>query len=361
MTNRRFRNYKRNNYQSNCCPQGPTGPKGGGSVGNIGPTGPTGPGAVGNGITGPQGPPGEDGPVGPPGPTGNTGPNGGTSGTGATGPHSELIDTIYFSAYSYQYRKDVSGYEVAGSEGYPFWYSLNNYGSSGYTDIQGGWLFPGAGGSLSAFNIANANGVNPFLKNWAFTLGEPFVYRMLLSTCPGGGGAALPQTVLSAAPNTLLSTWKGVTPPAIALPYKACTIRKIGWSISGNRLSGTGTVQGTTPPFDTSGNRPIWSNGSDGQGIRIEIWNFCDGSIDPINNNFLDSLGNPVTNEFINIDPTNNPCGCGLLSSPIITGATINTIGVKIKPILDPQTLTPRTISDDCVISVSIFLEDILI
>jgi len=366
MIRSQFRNYRRNYHRSNtkCCPPGPTGPKGGGSIGGTGPTGPIGPASTGTGIIGPTGPTGNTGPIGPTGPVGNTGPNG-INATGDTGPYSELIDTVYFSAYSYQYRQDASGYTVAGSEGYPFWYSLNNYNTTNYTINQGGWLFPGAGGGMSVYNIAVSGvapgiNINPNLQYWAFTLGEPFVYRMLLSegvSC----SAALPQNVINAASNTVLSTWKGATPPAIALPYKKCTIKKIGWSISGNRLYGTGTVTASGAPFDISGNRPIWSNGSDGQGIRIEIWKFCEGSIDPSNNNFIDSSGNPFPNEFINIDPVNNPCGCGLLSSPIITSASSNTIGVKIKPILDPQSLTPRTISDDCVISVSIFLEDILI
>ena len=368
MLNKQFRNYKRNannnHSKSKCCSSGPTGPTGAGVAGDIGPTGPTGPSFVGIGFTGPTGPTGGLGVTGPVGPAGYTGPAG-VDTTGNTGPHSTMTDTIYFSAYSYQYRQHPSGYAVAGSEGYPFWYSLNNYNSSGYDTIQGGWLFPGAGGSTSVVNIATANGVNPLLKYWAYTLGEPFVYRMLLSDCSAGTlGAALPQNVLNAPPNNILSTWKGATPPATVLPYKECTIKKIGWTISGNRNASTGTVTGSIPPFDAlSGTtRSIWTNGSDQQGIQIEIWNFCDGSLDPSNNDFIDrATGTTAPHQIIQIDPSNNSCGCGLLDSPIITGATKNTIAVKIKPILDPQTLTPRTISDDCVISVSVFLEDILI
>ena len=181
--------------------------------------------------------------------------------------------------------------------------------------------------------------------------------------CPNNalqGGAALPQTVVADTTSSL-AAWKGATPPALCLPYNQTIIKKIGWSFNGNRSNGTGVVTGGLP-FDSGSNttRPIWTNGSDGQGVRIMIWNMCHGSLIPEGNTFR-----PVDNiqvEFIDIDPVINPCGCHTLPNPIVTTAQRNTIAVKIRPIINPQSMgTARTISDDCCISVSVFLDDIAI
>lgn len=384
MPHKYFRNYKRRSINkkslSKCC-VGPTGPPGGGRVGEPGPTGPTGPAANIQGPTGPQGPMGPTGPPGLQGPAGDTGPTG-NSFTGHTGPPGKINDTIFFGAYSYSYRQSRDEFPNAGAEGYPYWYSHGNYGSSNTTPYQsdttwGGWLFPGFGSGLSTYNITRnvgGQGVTS-LANWSFTMGEPFAYRMLLAPisgfgCPNNalrGGAALPQTVVADTTSSL-AAWKGATPPALCLPYNQTTIRKIGWSFNGNRSNGSGVVTGPLPigaPFDSSSNsiRPIWTNGSDGQGVRIMIWNMCYGTLNPEGDTFEPAQPpETVQVEFIDIDPSNNPCGCHTLPNPIVTSAQRNTIAVKIRPIFNPQSLgTARTISDDCCISVSVFLDDIAI
>ena len=223
-------------------------------------------------------------------------------------------------------------------------------------------MFPGFGSSLSTYigtRDVGGQGVTS-LGNWSFTMGEPFAYRMLVA--PGlANPPALPGAIISDT-TTPAAAWKGATPPALCLPYTETKIKKIGWSFNGNRASGTGIISGAAPPFDGGSNtsRPIWSNGSDGQGVRIMIWNMCHGSLIPEGNTF--EPVDTVQVEFIDIDPSNNPCGCHTLPNTITTSAQRNTIAVKIRPIINPQSLgTDRTISDDCCISISIFLDDIVI
>ena len=382
MPRKYFRNYKKQskNKQSltKCC-RGPTGPPGGGRKGGTGPQGATGPASNPQGPTGPQGITGPQGPIGPQGPTGILGPTG-DSFTGDTGPPGAINDTVFFGAYSYGYRQLRDEFVNAGAEGYPFWYSNGNYSTSNPSQYQsdksgGGWLFPGFGSSLSTYNTTKSlgGGGNPIsLSNWSYTMGEPFSYRMLLTPAPGNGcpvlaqagGAALPQTIINETPLTPLSAWKGATPPALCLPYNQTVIKKIGWSFNGNRANGTGFISGNNSVFDTGSNlqRYIWSNGNDAQGIRIMIWNMCDGSLIPEGNDFRPRQPGEMRVEFIDIDPVINPCGCAPLPSSITTTAQRNTIAVKIRPIINPQSMgTDRTISDDCCISVSVFLDDIAI
>ena len=95
------------------------------------------------------------------------------------------------------------------------------------------------------------------------------------------------------------------------------------------------------------------------------IWNMCHGSLIPEDNNFRPVPVDTIQVEFIDIDPVINPCGCHTLPNTITTSAQRNTIAVKIRPILNPQSMGTlglnRTISDDCCISISIFLDDIAI
>jgi len=72
------------------------------------------------------------------------------------------------------------------------------------------------------------------------------------------------------------------------------------------------------------------------------VWNMCHGSLIPENNNFEPNPASQIQVEFIDIDPVINPCGCTTLPSPIVTTAQRNTIAVKIRPIINPQSMGYR-------------------
>jgi len=237
--------------------QGPTGPTGPtGATGVTGPTGPTGA----TGVTGPTGPTGVTGPTGPTGWTGWTGPTGPTGPTGITGKAGpeQPVDNFPFSLVSY----DSVGQQAPNN--IQTWVNQTPFSSAAAATAGEWWLIPGAQVIPPKF-----------------------------------------ATTFNIVSETYLRSQRTVVPPPMAIAYSNVEISGFSWNFSRVPSAGTGATAWGVP------------------NITIRIYSYC--GIDQ-NGTPLGLLSNPpqplAVGDVVevNIDTTNNICGCFQLDRTIRAG-----------------------------------------